>query len=187
MMIRWAIGAGFVVLILAAVVVGVLLVGRGDSDADEATRPSTESEGRHDDVDRTERLETLLARTGWDDPDAGEIPAADDDETKAWLEGEGSGAVGLVVESEVLWSTGIESCEATADSLESIGSPEELLAAAAGTPDGPTSDILVNLYSSTAQTLAECNDPAVFEDAVAEFAWHWAVADRRLDELGVAR
>lgn len=168
-------------------IIGVVIGGRGDADQSEATQRPTKSAPVEDKVDRTERLDALLAQTGWDDPNAGEIPAAENEETRSWLDGEGSGAVGLVDQSEDLWLTGIDSCETVPEALETIGSPEELLAAAAGTPDGPTSDILVNLYSSTIQTLGTCSDAAAFEGAVAEFAWHWAVADRRLDELGVTR
>lgn len=184
----WILGAS---LLVVAVVIGViigLLVAGGDGSADGGPADDpVDTEDVRADVDRSERLQALLERTDWDDPDEGEIPVVDNDETRSWLEGEGSGVVAMVDGSEDLWSTGVAGCEATADVLDAIGTPEELLAAAAGTPDGPTSDILVNLYSSTIQTLAACAEPDDFEEAVAPFAWHWAVADRRLEDLGVNR
>ncbi len=132
-------------------------------------------------------LNALVEESGFGDPDAVELPGPDDaNPVVAWLEGEGSPAVALVIDSERLWSEGMAACEAVAEELDA-NTPEEVVAAASSTPDEVTSEILVGLHTATGAALGACADAATFEIAVAELAWQWALADRRLDELGVER
>lgn len=121
------------------------------------------------------------------DPAAVELPAVTDDAAKAWLSGDGAAAVAMLDASEALVAGGAEVCDQTAERLDVAGTPEELLAAAAGTPDGPTQELLVGLHTTLASALGSCANQAGFATAVGELSWQAALTRRRLDELGVGR
>ena len=167
-------------VVVAAVMVSVVAAGA----CSRSEKPETKTLAT---VDRSARLEELVADSGLEEPGEIEVPGPEGTDARDWLEGEGSSAVLLVAITEELWVMGEEECADTVDALDGVGTPEELLAAAAGTPDAPTQEILVNLHQSTGATLAACGDKERFDDAVAELAWNWALADDRLEELGVTR
>ena len=129
----------------------------------------------------------IAVGAGLEDPAAVELPpAADGDELRVWLEGEGA-PVALVVATEPLWRDGQGACDRVAVVLDEAGSPEAMLAAASAVPEEVTRELLVDLHAATVRLLASCEDSATFASQVREFAWQWALAERRLDELGVER
>ena len=168
-----------VMVLLLGVVAGACSDDKADAESSERETTTT--------VDRSARLEELIEVSGLEDPAVIKVPPAGDGETVNWLNGEGAAAVGLVTASEDLWAEGEPACESTAEALEAVGTPEQILVAAAGTPDEPTREILVNLHRFTGDTLTACADAEAFEPAVAQLAWHWAIADQRLEQLGVNR
>lgn len=181
--------AGFLVVAIAAAAVLVVTMRYGDSEeAADDRRPTTE---RRPAVTTAEpspsaSLTDLVGASGLGDPAIVEIPAPEGD-SKAWLTGEGAAAVEIVSAAQPLWERGSEACEPATVALDAIGTPEAVTAAAAGTPDGPTREILLGLEIAVETALRACGEPGSFEDARAELAWQWALADRRLDEVGVDR
>ena len=131
-------------------------------------------------------LAALVKAADHGDPSEISLPEGDA-ATVAWLTGDGSPAVGLIGASEQLWKEGASACAAAAGQLDAVGTPAELLAAASGTPELATRDILVELHAALGRLLATCDDAQAFVTAQADFAWQWALADRRLTELGVVR
>lgn len=119
------------------------------------------------------------------DPAEVELPVVETSETLVWLEGDGATAARMVQVSEPLLSAGSASCDAVAGGLDDLGSPAEVLGAAAETPDPVTSEILVSLHRLLGEVLGSCDDEAAFGDAAADFSWQWALAARRLEEIGV--
>ncbi|MCB0966823.1 MAG: hypothetical protein KDB37_08305, partial [Ilumatobacter sp.] len=95
-----------------------------------------------------------------------------------WLLAEGSPAVDFVAAVDGLWSAEPD-CEAVAAVLDTLGTPEELLATISAAPDEPTRDVLVGTYYGALRALAACGTPD-FHKEQADFAWQWAVADSRL-------
>ena len=120
--------------------------------------------------------------SGFGDPLDVEMPAADFAETVAWLTDEGASAVGLVTATAQLWADEEPDCGAVAERLQQLGTPEEILLAAAATPDAATSEVLIALHTSVVVSLATC-DPS--GPSSAEHAWQWTVAYGRLVEIGV--
>lgn len=170
-------------VLLVVFVIGVLATGCSSGDSGGGGASDTTATG----VDRSARLEALIDASGLADPTIIEVPPVDDAATREWLEGEGAPAVALVTATEGLWLAGEGACEETSQRLDEAGSPERLLAAAAGTPDAPTQEILVNLHRFTAEALAACSGESQFDAAAAMLAWHWVLGDRRLTDVGVAR
>lgn len=133
-----------------------------------------------------QRLTERAAAAGLGDVSAVSMPpVTDTGETVNWLRGAGTSAVAMVDASDDLWRDGSSACNAVAGQLETAGTPSQVQAAAAGVPDEATREVLVDLQASIASALRACNDPAGFDPAVSQFAWQWALADRRLHELGV--
>ena len=120
----------------------------------------------------------VALEAGWGDPFGVEMPSVQDlAGTQAWLEGDGAAAVGLVTETAQLW-TSDPGCVEIAERLAQLGSPAEILAAASGTPDKPTAEVLTALHASVLAQLALCGDPNAASGV--DHAWQWAVAYRRL-------
>ena len=127
----------------------------------------------------------VVARgAGLGDPWEEEFPELDVTGTIAWLTGAGAAAVGLVVETAELWTAEEPDCAAVAGRLDRLGSPGELLEAAVKTPDPVTAEVLLGLRAAVLSSLAACD---VDDSRHAMNAWQWAVAHRRLVELGVIR
>lgn len=127
----------------------------------------------------------LAVQAGYGPPDDVELPdVTDPDVTRSWLMGEGAAATRLVVETEELWQVGVTSCGQVAADLDTLGSPEEVLAAAVDIPDPVTAELLTDLHAITGHLLAACTDEASFARVLPEFAWQWSLAERRLQELG---
>lgn len=178
-------------LVVAAVAVGAgLLVAVRADDGEKADGPDTTSTeqaaGPSEELPIDADLDELVAASGLGDPATIEIPAPDG-ETRAWLEQEGAAAVELVTATEALWATGAAACEPVAEALDAAGDPGAIAGAAAGSPDHPTQDILLGLQTATEVALGACAAPEAFETARAELAWQWALADRRLAEIGIER
>lgn len=128
----------------------------------------------------------LAVQAGFGDPDDVELPdVPDPDGTRTWLLGEGAAAARLVVETEELWQVGATSCAQVAANLDTLGSPEEVLAAAVDVPDPVTAELLMDLHAITGHLLGACPDEASFAGVLPEFAWQWSLAERRLQGLGV--
>ena len=186
---RRALAAGAVVAI-AAVCVGLFFVTRsgGQGTTARATttttteRPAATGQGATQEASLAE----LVLAAGLGDPMTISIPAPGGD-AKAWLEGDGAPAAELVETTQILWRSGAGECESVVVALDGLGTPDAVAAATAGTPDGPTQEILLGLQTATESALRACGDPGAFESARAELAWQWAIADRRLNEIGVDR
>ena len=99
-----------------------------------------------------------------------------------WLEGGGASVVALVAESAQLWATEDPDCAAVARRLDGLGSPAEIRQAALATPDPVTAEVLAAALSSVVMALGVCD---LDDPAMAEHAWQWSVAHRRLVEFGV--
>lgn len=78
-----------------------------------------------------------------------------------------------------------EECLASAEGLDGVGSPQEMLGLAAGVPDPVTGELLVDLSASTGRFLGACRDGD--EQLRAELAFQWVLVERRLGQLGVDR
>ncbi len=115
------------------------------------------------------------------DPWSGDLVAEWTADTFAWLTGDGAAAVEIVVLSAPLWNDDPD-CVAIAASLRSAATPAEARTAALGTPDELTAEILAAAIATVIRALTAC-DPAADEHA--QGAWHWALAYRRLAEIGV--
>jgi hypothetical protein len=131
------------------------------------------------------RLQDLLAASGLPDPFSSSLPPVADGASQAWLSNGGGKAVGVLPVARALWVGGASECARLESDLNAIGDVEEFIMVAASTPDEPTGEMLINLRQVTAAAIRACTDPAAFEPLVAEVAWYWTVADRRLRELGV--
>ncbi|HMS12397.1 MAG TPA: hypothetical protein PKD80_04800 [Microthrixaceae bacterium] len=134
-----------------------------------------------------ERLQELVAASDLGDPAVVEVPAPTSGDATQWLNGEGGTATQLVAISRDLWLRGAPACPDVAEELDALATPEEVLAAAAGTPDEPSRDVLVNLHRAVSQALAACADVGELDAMLPSLAWQWALADDRLDALGVDR
>lgn len=174
---RRAVVAGAIVA-AAVVVVTVAVTLRGDSAED--TPASTTSAGA-----RSVDPAVLAVAAGLGDPGDVDVPVPADDRTRVWLTGEGDAAAQMIPNTELLWAQGAGACAAVADALDEAGSPEDILAAAGGTPHEPTRELLVSLHTLIGSTLGSCADAGAFEEEVAVFAWQWAVTERHLREIGV--
>lgn len=119
------------------------------------------------------------------DPAVVELPAIADDSTQNWLKGDGAAAVTMVSSAEALLAGGAEACDETIDALDSAGTPEALLAAAASTPDQPTQEMLIGLHTTLSSTIRACDDPDAFETSSGELAWQTSLVSRRLEQIGV--
>ena len=158
---------------------------------DDAPEPETEPPPQPDpppadesaaSLDAAAAIAVYALEAGFGDPLAVDIPPpADAAAVAAWLAGDGAAAVGLITETAPLFTDSEPDCVAVAQRLERLGSPLELLKAVQGTPDEPTSQTLSALHSSILTTLSEC---AQGTPASAEHAWQWAVAHKRLGEVG---
>lgn len=176
-----AVAAG-AVAVVAALGVGAAMEWGGSDDqprVNPSRTPTTVRAG----VDLTD----LIDASGFGDPSAVEIPPVADGSTLVWLEGDGQAAVGLVTETTRLWADGAPSCDEVADALDALGTPEDIAGAAAQTPDGPTQEILLGLHAVAGSALRSCDDPAAFDAARPQLGWQWALADRRLTEIGIER
>lgn len=168
---------------VAGVVAASILLWNGGDDPDGRDGSPAETT-----VGDRRRLADLARAAGFGNPRVVSIPPPTDAAAFEWLEGEGATAVEMLAFSEGLWASGAQACQEVAGALDGIGTPSELLAAAAGTPDAPTRDLLVGLHTAIESVFRACGDDAeVFEAVQAEFAWQWSLSDRRLTELGVRR
>ncbi len=132
------------------------------------------------------QLAKLVEASGHPDPSDISLPDGDD-ATKAWLNGDGAPVVAILAASQPLWKEGRTACASVAKSLDDVGTPTDVMSAASATPEAATRDILVELHATLGRLLATCNDEQAFAAALADFAWQWALADRRLTDLGVER
>lgn len=108
--------------------------------------------------------------------------------TRAWLTGEGAPATALVTATNGLWRTGATACTEVTGRLAAAGSPQAVLDAALATPDLGTAELLVDLHAALADLLRTCDaadDGDEFADRQSAFAWQWALAQRRLEEVGI--
>lgn len=168
-------GPGRLGAILTMVVLAVVFTSSCNSDATRALGTAAPIQ-----------VADLAVQAGYGAPDDVELPGVTDpDGTRSWLIGEGAAAAKLVVETEELWQVGATSCVHVAADLDTLGSPEEVLAAAVDVPDPVTAELLTDLHAITGHLLAACADKASFAGVLPEFAWQWSLADRRLQELGV--
>jgi hypothetical protein len=176
-------GLGRVVALAAAaaVVAVVAVAGCRDGEQGGGERGGADDEAVH------ERVTELAERSGHGDPSGVELPPVPDGAARDWLVGEGAPAAALVTHTRpLLVDDGAEACPAVAGDLDRVGSPEAILTAAAGIPDEVTSELFVDLQAATGRALTACADAEAFDAALADFAWQWALADRRLGDLGVA-
>lgn len=127
--------------------------------------------------------ETAAAPTA---PDAVSLPAITEETANAaedYLGGAGAPLLQFMEAMEDSWmNLDGQSCEALAARLEEILPPPELVVLADQVPDDPARDTLANLVSFTVRHVAECGGDS---SIASEVAWHWAVAARRLAQLGV--
>jgi hypothetical protein len=135
---------------------------------------------------RDQRAVELAQQSGYGDPAEVDLPKVSSDARK-WLDGDGTPAVALVRATDGLWRDGAGACPSTEEELQRAGTPEQVKAAAAATPDEATSEILVDLHATVVAVLRACEDGPSFSAALPALAWQWLLADRRLDEIGVAR
>ncbi len=119
---------------------------------------------------------------GLADPQAEEFPEVDVSGTVEWLAGSGAAAVGLVTATAELWTDSDPDCVAVASQLDRLGTPEEIRRAVLATPDPVTAEVLLGLHAEVLASLSVCGRNDLLR---AEGAWQWAVAHRRLVELGV--
>lgn len=133
--------------------------------------------------------------TGWwffvrdsvfDAPQAVELPAAPDDlaPVREFLSGtEGSLVVrALGATAPLTADPSVPDCEKVAAALDAIAPPQTLFSAAAGIPDGPTSEMAVSHLSATTHVLGDCLTNKAMPD-LAEVTFTSTVLRRRLDEL----
>ena len=125
-------------------------------------------------LDEAAAIAAYALEAGFGDPLAVDIPPPEDAAAVA--------AVGLVTETAPLFIDNDTDCVAVAQRLERLGSPRELLQAVQGIPDEATSQTLAALHSSILIALSACGQGTV---AAAEHAWQWAVAHKRLRDVGV--
>jgi len=119
------------------------------------------------------------------DPDAVAVPAPEDG-TGAYLAGDGAVAVAFVAATEPL-ARSAAVCAEVGVELDVVGAPSVVLDAIGQIPDAPTRDIFSGLWVAASRAIAECNVGDLTEERRTELAWHWRLADRRLDAVGVAR
>ena len=136
--------------------------------------------------------ETLAAiaeaaqESGFGDPNQVALPEPEDSAaTVAWLEGEGVGAVALVMSSAALYDRGDIACSDFAEQLDEWGSPADLHEAVLGISDPVTADVLGLAYIGTVDMLGSCRDDRATSGRRNEHAWQWSLAHRRLVELGI--
>ena len=135
------------------------------------------------------------ALTGWwffvrdgvfDAPEAVELPAAPDDlaPVREFLNGpEGSLVVrALGATAPLTADPSVPDCEKVASALDAIAPPQTLFSAAAGIPDGPTSEMAVSHLTATTHVLGDCLTNQAMPD-LAEVTFTSTVFRRRLDEL----
>lgn len=166
-----------VIVVAVAVVAGVAVwfVAGSEDDA-----PAVEGNRRSD--DEAARLSALVREAGLEDPAKVELPA-DDDASAGWFESDGALLVAFVEETKVLWVDPDVDCDSLGGTLDGLGEPEEVAGVSASVPDEVSRELFVDLYASTVRAMDACQDGR----ELGEFAWQWALADRRLDELGVQR
>lgn len=138
---------------------------------------------------------TGAAAAGWwffvrddvfDSPEAVELPAAPDDlaPLREFLNGpEGSLIVrALEATAPLTADSSVPDCEKVASELDGIAPPQTLFSAAAGIPDGPTSEMAVSHLTATTHVLGDCLTNQAMPD-LAEVTFTSTVLRRRLDEL----
>ena len=104
-------------------------------------------------------------------------------ESVTYLASDGRVLVDFLSTAEGSWdSLNQGNCDATRAALEALAPPDELAVLAGDIPDEPSRDVMTNLVSFSVRHVASCGDD---RSAAAEMAWNWAVAYRRLLELGV--
>ncbi len=105
--------------------------------------------------------------------------------TNAYLTGDGAALIEFLVAVEGVWNEmplDDAACTRVRQQLEAIASPLDLVNLAQELSDPPASEVLTSLVTMTSLVMSDCGtDPT----DIPEIAWHWAVAYRRLAELGV--
>lgn len=162
-----------VVAVASAAAVWFVVGSDDDAPAVESDRSST---------DEAARLRELVRQAGLEDPAEVELPDGDDGSAE-WFESEGSVLVAFVEDTKVLWVDADVDCDSLGGTLDELGEPEDVIGASASVPGAVSQELFVDLYASTIRAMETCQDGR----ELGEFAWQWALADRRLDELGVQR
>lgn len=104
-------------------------------------------------------------------------------ESVTYLTSDGSVLVDFLSTTEGSWdSLNQDNCDATKAGLEALAPPDQLAELASQIPDEPSRDVMTNLVSFTVRHVASCGAD---RSAASEVAWNWAVAYRRLSDLGV--
>lgn len=129
----------------------------------------------------------MVERAGHGDPETIDLPAPADsgDITAYFATASGETFLAFLDATEALWLEGGEGCRDTLEAMAAVESPDAILAAAEGVPDAATNDILEGLVFASIRLIGECNDGAVTDQRVGDFAWQRALAVRRLTEIGV--
>lgn len=166
----------------AVVLVVVVVAGGGDSPDEAVSAPEAV-------VPSLNQVVEVAKGAGVGSPRRPVLPEpADAGAVVSFLAGEGAALVefeGLVGPLVGAVPPAGEECLVSAQGLDGVGSPQELLGLAAGVPDPVTSELLVDLSASTGRFLGACRDGD--ERLRAELAFQWVLLERRLDQLGVDR
>lgn len=108
--------------------------------------------------------------------------------TQTYLAGEGSALLAMhrsAVEQLVAGSADA-GCRERAAALQAVLSADQAYVLVAGVPDEPLREVLSDERAALGRTFTRCADPSV-TDASADLVSAVALADLRLDALGVAR
>jgi hypothetical protein len=132
--------------------------------------------------DDAARLQSLVRQAGLEDPGEVELPVAVG-ATAEWFESDGALLVEFVEQAKMLWADPEVECDALGGVLDESGGPGAVAGMSASVPDEVSRELFIDLYASTLRAMEACQ----VGQELGEFAWQWALADRRLDELGVQR
>lgn len=164
--------------LVAVIAVMMVLVFRGnDGDESAGDRASNAD---------TARLQALVEAAELQDPARVELPPSSE-ESAEWFESDGEVAVAFVEATRPLWVDAGIDCDALGAALDELAEPEELMGISAEAPDEGSRELFIDLHAATVRALGACQQNEVEDRVLGEFAWQWALADRRLDELGVQR
>ncbi len=179
-------------LVLVGAAVGYLLLVRSDAgstvEPDQRLGDETFERGGGglDTVDLVAAARDIAEPAGLGDPATVELPAMDD-AVGQWLDVDGRQMVPFTDSVTPLWSEGEQACGQVVTSLDVIGDPSDIEAAALSAPDPLVADVLSGLYRTVARAILACGVEAgadEFEARRAELAWQWALATRVLDASG---
>lgn len=135
---------------------------------------------------RVAEIGLLGAEAGRGDPRTVALPqVADPSAVTEFLVGEGASLVQVLAPLADLVDEPVD-CESVASDLDALAPPGDLLALTGQFDDPDAAVLWQNLHASSVARMARCGDSSEDSDAARrELGFHWTVAARFVQELGI--